>query len=161
MRGFNFRLDSLQAAVLSQKLTRLDAWNAQRRHLAGRYDRGLAGLPLVTPAEAPWAEHVYHLYVIRAARRDALQQHLADHGVATALHYPVPLHLQEALSDLGYRRGDFPVTERFVQEILSLPMYSGMTEEDQDHVIQAIRQFDFGSDPYPATETALSASAAD
>ncbi|MGD8806793.1 MAG: DegT/DnrJ/EryC1/StrS family aminotransferase [Chloroflexota bacterium] len=160
-RGFNFRLDSLQAAVLRQKLTRLDSWNAQRQHLARRYDRGLAGLPLVTPTEAPWAEHVYHLYVIRAARRDALQQHLADHGVATALHYPVPLHRQEALQELGYRPGDFPVTERYAQEILSLPMYSGMTEADQDHVIQVIRQFNFGSKPYPAVQPALAASAAD
>ncbi len=161
MRGFNFRLDSLQAAVLRQKLTRLDAWNAERRHVARRYDQGLAGLPLATPAEASWAEHVYHLYVIRTARRDDLQKHLADRGVATALHYPVPLHAQEALADLGYQPGDFPITERFAQEILSLPMYSGMTEADQDHVIQAIRQFDFGSEPFPASQPAITAAAAD
>jgi dTDP-4-amino-4,6-dideoxygalactose transaminase len=161
MRGFNFRLDSLQAAVLHQKLTRLDAWNAQRRQLAQRYDRELAGLPLVTPAEAPWAEHVYHLYVIRTARRDALQQHLAGHGVGTAMHYPVPLHRQEALKDLGYTPSDFPIADRYAQEILSLPMYSGMTEADQDYVIQAIRQFDFGSAPFTVAETALAASAAD
>lgn len=161
MRGFNFRLDSLQAAVLRQKLTRMDAWNAQRRHLARRYDQGLAGLPLATPAEAPWAEHVYHLYVIRTARRDALQKHLADRGVATALHYPVPLHRQEALADLGYQPGDFPITERYAREILSLPMYSGMTDADQDHVIQTIRQFDFGSEPFPASQPAITAAAAD
>lgn len=160
MRGFNFRLDSLQAAVLGQKLARLDEWNAQRRQLAQRYNRELAGLPLVTPAESPWAEHVYHLYVIRVAQRDALQQHLAEHGVSTALHYPIPLHLQEAMQELGYQAGDFPITEHYAQEILSLPMYSGMTEADQDYVVQAIRQFDFTSDPFPVAETAIAASAA-
>jgi dTDP-4-amino-4,6-dideoxygalactose transaminase len=161
IRGFNFRLDSLQAAVLRHKLARLDAWNAQRRQLARRYDRALAGLPLVTPSEAPWAEHVYHLYVIRTTRRDELQQHLNQCGVATALHYPVPLHLQDALQQLDYQPGDFPITERYAQQILSLPMYSGMTEADQDHVIHAIRQFDFGSEPYLAVETGVAASAAD
>jgi dTDP-4-amino-4,6-dideoxygalactose transaminase len=151
IRGFNFRLDSLQAAVLTQKLTRLEAWNAQRQEVARLYDEKLAGLPLVTPPVAPWADHVYHLYVIRVARRDALQEYLGQHGIGAALHYPIPLHQQEALKDLGYKTGDFPITERYASEILSLPMYSGMTEDDVEYVAQTIRQFDFGSElPMPA-----------
>ncbi|UCG24983.1 MAG: DegT/DnrJ/EryC1/StrS family aminotransferase [Chloroflexota bacterium] len=98
VHGFNFRLDSIQAAVLGVKLTRLDAWNANRRRLAHRYNELLAGLPVVTPTAAPWAEHVYHVYVIRVSRRDALQQYLSENGVGTAMHYPIPNHLQRRSS---------------------------------------------------------------
>ena len=144
LHGFNFRMASVQAAILGVKLTRLEAWNANRRNLARRYNELLAGLPIVTPAEAPWAEHVYHLYIIRTSRRQALQDHLAQHGVASALHYPVPPHLQKALKHLGYGQRDFPLTERYAHEILSLPMYPSMTEAAQDRVVEVLRQFDFG-----------------
>lgn len=161
VHGFNFRLDSIQAAVLGVKLTRLDAWNANRRRLAQRYNELLAGLPVITPAAAPWAEHVYHVYVIRVSRRDALQQHLSENGVGTAMHYPIPNHLQKSLKHLGYSQGDFPLTERYAGEILSLPMFPAMTEAQQDRVVEAIRRFDFGPEAYKSTSDPLVGAATD
>ena len=161
MHGFNFRLDSIQAAVLGVKLTRLDAWNANRRRLAQRYNELLAGLPLVTPSAAPWAEHVYHVYVIRVSRRDALQQHLAENGVGTAMHYPIPNHLQKSLAGLGYSQGDFPVTERYADQILSLPMFPAMTDAQQDRVVELIRRFDFGPEAYKSQADPLVGAATD
>jgi dTDP-4-amino-4,6-dideoxygalactose transaminase len=144
LHGFNYRMDSIHAAILGVKLNHLEAWNDNRRVLARRYNELLAGLPIVTPAEAPWAEHVYHLYIIRTARRAELMEHLGQHGVASALHYPVPPHLQKALAHLGYGLGDFPLTEQYAHEILSLPMYPSMTRAAQDRVAEVLSQFDFG-----------------
>jgi dTDP-4-amino-4,6-dideoxygalactose transaminase len=144
LHGFNYRMDSIHAAILGVKLNHLAAWNENRRNIARRYNELLADLPIVTPAEAPWAEHVYHLYIIRTARRADLMEHLAQHGVASALHYPVPPHVQKALKHLGYGPGDFPLTERYADEILSLPMYPSMTEAAQLRVAEVMRQFDFG-----------------
>jgi dTDP-3-amino-3,4,6-trideoxy-alpha-D-glucose transaminase len=126
-RGVNSRLDELQAAVLSVKLPHLDDQNATRRRLARCYDAAFADQrAIVGPRVRAGAEPVYHLYVVRTAERDALMQQLADRGVQTLIHYPVPVHLQAAYADLGYRRGDLMVTERICGEILSLPMHAGL-----------------------------------
>ncbi|MGE0822329.1 MAG: DegT/DnrJ/EryC1/StrS family aminotransferase [Candidatus Binatia bacterium] len=138
LRGYNRRLDTLQAAVLRVKLPYLDAWNRARRSLAQCYADLLSKSNLITPREERYAESVWHLYVIRSTARDALQSHLATCGVSTGIHYPVPVHLQPAYQDLGYRRGDFPVTERSAAEILSLPMYPELTSSAVAYVAEAI-----------------------
>ncbi|MCS6880711.1 MAG: DegT/DnrJ/EryC1/StrS family aminotransferase [Chloroflexaceae bacterium] len=139
LRGFNHRLDTIQAAILSVNLQRLDERNAARRRAVALYTKALAELPVEQPYVAPWAEHVYHLYVIRTDNRAWLQQQLAEAGVATAIHYPTPIHLQPAFADLGYRKGDFPVSERLAQQILSLPMYPGISEEAIRYVADVVR----------------------
>jgi dTDP-4-amino-4,6-dideoxygalactose transaminase len=141
VKGFNHRLDTLQAAILCAKLPHLDQANASRRRAAEQYDWELADLPVVTPAKADWAEHVYHLYVIQVEERDALQAHLAEAGVATGIHYPIPIHLQSAYVELGYQQGDFPETERYAQRILSLPMFPGITQEEISYTVNAIADF--------------------
>ncbi len=141
MRGSNHRLDTLQAAILRVKLKYLDAWNAARREHARRYGELLAGCPVVLPAEAAYAESVYHLYVIRTEERDELAAHLRTQGIATGIHYPVPIHLQPAYRDLGYGRGSFPVTEEHAQQILSLPMYAELTSDMIERVAGAISDF--------------------
>ncbi|HEY5625416.1 MAG TPA: DegT/DnrJ/EryC1/StrS family aminotransferase [Dehalococcoidia bacterium] len=140
--GMNSRLDEIQAAVLRIKLRYLEGWNEARRSLAGEYNRRLASLPgVITPAEAPDARHVYHLFVIRAQQRDKLLDWLKERGVQAGIHYPVPIHLQEACRDLGYEDGDFPVAERVADEIISLPIYPELTIEDVDYVCQTIGEF--------------------
>jgi dTDP-4-amino-4,6-dideoxygalactose transaminase len=138
-RGVNSRLDEIQAAILSVKLKCLEEHNAVRRVLAARYDRLLERVirPAVRGSRAA-TYHVYHLYVIRHPNRDALQARLRSRGVETLIHYPVPVHLQEAYADLGYRRGDLPVTEQIADEILSLPMYVGLSMSDVDTVAHAV-----------------------
>jgi dTDP-4-amino-4,6-dideoxygalactose transaminase len=139
--GFNSRLDTLQAVVLSAKLKRLDAWNAARRRAATRYDELLAGLPGVEPPKTlPGNEHVWHLYVVRVARRDEVLARLNAAGIGAGIHYPVPLHLHGALNDLGYRAGDFPVAERAAAEILSLPMDPHIAPEQQERVVAELRK---------------------
>jgi dTDP-3-amino-3,4,6-trideoxy-alpha-D-glucose transaminase len=131
-RGINSRLDELQAAVLRVKLPHLDKQNAARRRLAQCYAAAFANEPaVVVPSERAGGEPVHHLYVVRLADRDALMQRLGEAGVQTLIHYPVPVHLQAAYADLGYRRGDLMVTERICGEILSLPMHLGL---NADHV---------------------------
>lgn len=137
-RGVNSRLDELQAAILRAKLRHLEAWNARRRQIAARYNALLGGSPLVLPAEAPDAVHVYHLYVVRSERRDALREGLRRAGVGTAIHYPLPAHLQEAYRDLGWRPGSLPVTERLAGEVLSLPMFPELTDEEIEQVVAAV-----------------------
>jgi dTDP-4-amino-4,6-dideoxygalactose transaminase len=132
--GWNERLDTLQAAVLRVKLRHLERWNDLRRQHAAMYNAALEEADIVLPTQQVWAEHVWHLYVIRARARDALREILRDEGIATGLHYPLPLHLQPALRDLGYAEGDFPVTEQLASEILSLPMFPELTEEDVERV---------------------------
>ena len=139
--GYNYRLDGMQAAVLRVKLRHLDQWNQERRRAAQWYDRRLQGLPRVrTPQIASWAEPVYHLYVVRVPERDRVLAHLHEHGVGAGLHYPVPLHLQPAFAHLGHRPGDFPVTERIAQEIISLPLYPEITEAQVDRVVEVLRE---------------------
>jgi dTDP-4-amino-4,6-dideoxygalactose transaminase len=142
--GYCHRLDNLQAAVLNVKLPHLDDWNAARRKWAAMYDELLSGVPgVVTPYVADGNVPVYHLYVIRVAggQRDALQTYLEQHGVATGLHYPVPIHLQPAYADLGHKRGDFPISEMVASEGLSLPMYAELTEAQVEHVAARIKEF--------------------
>src|SRR5467141_3148542 len=140
-QGFNRRLDTLQAAVLRVKLKYLEKWNAARRWQAELYHRLLAGTELVLPSEAVGAQSVWHLYVIRTEHRDKLKQYLASRGIAAGIHYPVPIHLQPAYKNLGYKRGDFPVTEQYAQRILSLPMYAELTPELIDCVAESILSF--------------------
>ena len=127
--GFNCRPDEIQCAVLRTKLPHLDDWNERRRQHAARYDALLADLPVERPELISTGAHIYHQYVIRTAARDWVQAALAERGIGTGVHYPIPVHLQPACVDLGYRRGDLPVTERLAQDILSLPMYPELTEE--------------------------------
>jgi dTDP-4-amino-4,6-dideoxygalactose transaminase len=138
--GYNYRLDGVQAAVLSVKLRHLDDWNRSRRRLAHRYNELLKDLPVVTPQEK--RGHVYHLYVIQVDDREGLGKALAEVGVATGVHYPLPLHLQPALKHLpGAGKGRLPVTEQVAARILSLPMFPELTDEQQDRVVQGIRGF--------------------
>jgi dTDP-4-amino-4,6-dideoxygalactose transaminase len=140
--GYNGRMDAIQAAFLRVKLRHLPAWNAGRRRVAAWYREALAEVPEVRlPVEAPYATHVWHLFVIQAERRDVLQAHLTAHGVGTGLHYPVPLHLQNAYRHLGLGRGAFPVTEQAAEQILSLPMFPELSQEQVEHVADLIRAF--------------------
>lgn len=140
-RGENSRLDTLQAAILSVKLRRLDEGNRQRRSLAARYTEGLRDLPgLVLPFTEANSEPVYHQYVIRSARRDEVLRALLAAGIGCGIHYPIPIHLQPAYADAGWKRGQFPVAERCADEALSLPMYPELTEKQVDQVIRAVRQ---------------------
>lgn len=141
VQGYNHRLDTLQAAVLWVKLKHLDAWNAARRQHAKQYRELLACSPVVLPAEASYAEAVYHLYVIRVQDRDGLRVYLQERGVATGIHYPIPIHLQPSYRALGYKKGSFPVTERYAEQILSLPMCAELTPASIEYVAQAIRTF--------------------
>jgi len=130
--GLNSRLDELQAAVLRVKLRHLDAWTAARRERAARYTAALRRA--IPPTEAPWAQHVYHLYVVRVPQRAAVQEALARAGIGTLIHYPVPAHLQRAYAFLGVARGSLPVTERLAEEILSLPLYPELPLTQVDEV---------------------------
>lgn len=140
VKGYNHRLDTIHAAILSVKLGHLDAWNEARRDHARQYDEQLSDLPITTPSVGKQREHVYHLYVIRTGDRDALLQRLNKAGIGAGLHYPVPIHLQPSFEELGYRLGDFPVTEQYMDEILSLPMYPELRPEMIDYVTSTIRQ---------------------
>jgi dTDP-4-amino-4,6-dideoxygalactose transaminase len=144
MEGYNGRLDAIQAGILRIKLRYLEDWNEKRRQNAERYnglfERWNGVMP---PYEPSWTQAVYHLYVIRTQRRDELQKHLnlIENGIATGLHYPIPLHLQEAYTGLGYKEGDFPISEKVASQILSLPMYPGLTYAQQTEVVAKIKQF--------------------
>lgn len=139
--GVNARLDEIQAAILRVKLRRLDEWNEARRRNSYLYNELLKDSPVVTPNEAQYAKHMYHLYVIRTPRRDKLQTYLAERGIATGIHYPVPVHLQTAWQSANYPMERLPVTEKYVNEILSLPMYAELTPGSIQYVAEAIRDF--------------------
>lgn len=140
--GYNMRLDELQAAFLSVKLERLEAWNRERQSIAARYGEGLKGVgDLCLPETQAGASHVYHIYQVRTTFRDALVEYLAQKGIGTAVHYPVPPHLQEAYASLGFRKGDFPIAETLADTCLSLPIWPGMTEADTAAVIDSVRSF--------------------
>jgi dTDP-4-amino-4,6-dideoxygalactose transaminase len=138
--GYNFRMEGIQGAVLALKLQYLDLWNEQRRARAAQYNRLLGHCGVITPTEMPYARHVYHLYVILSHHREALREQMAQNGIETGLHYPVPLHLQEAYRFLGYRPGDFPVSERLAKQVLSLPMFAGLSTESVEYVANVVRQ---------------------
>ena len=141
VRGYNRRLDTLQAAVLRVKLQHLDSWNEARSRHAELYTRLLAGSGIVAPSQAAWARSVWHLYVIRVDRRDAVRDHLAARGIATGVHYPIPIHAQPAYESLGHGPGSFPVTERFSAEVLSLPMYAELTPALVERVVEVVGDF--------------------
>ena len=143
VEGYNGRLDSLQAGILRIKLRHLSRWNQQRRAAARVYDELLAppNGNLSLPVEAAYSKSVYHLYVVRTASRDELQKQLNDAGIGTGIHYPVPIHLQVAYASRGWKRGDFPETEAAAGEILSLPMFAGLTVEQQKLVVELVLQF--------------------
>jgi dTDP-4-amino-4,6-dideoxygalactose transaminase len=153
--GINSRLDALQAVVLSQKLKHLDDWHRKRRENAEQYNRLFreAGMaqdgPIILPsgddattgASGAASRHVYNQYVIRTRDRDGLRAYLAEQGVGTEVYYPIPLHLQECFASLGYRRGDFPESERAAEETLALPIYPDLTREMQDYVVDRIASY--------------------
>jgi dTDP-4-amino-4,6-dideoxygalactose transaminase len=138
--GYNSRLDPLQAAFAEIKLDRLDTWNARCREIAAAYRSGLSNYVQV-PEDKPWEEAVYHNFVIRTVRRDALMEHLKENGVDTRVHYPIPLHLQEAAKDLGYKEGDFPNVEFDARRMISLPIYPELADQEVSHVVQAVQSF--------------------
>ena len=138
--GWNGRMDGMQAAVLSVKLKYLDKANQGRRRAAAQYQKLLAGTPgLTLPVEAPYAGHVYHVYAVRVQQRDTLMQRLGERGIGTGIHYPVPVHLQNAYSSLGHKRGDFPVSEACADTFMSLPMFPELTEEQVNIVAQELK----------------------
>jgi|HubBroStandDraft_6_1064221.scaffolds.fasta_scaffold354891_2 dTDP-4-amino-4,6-dideoxygalactose transaminase len=142
IEGYNGRLDSLQAGILSVKLRHLAEWNRKRRAAAQRYDEMLSSVDGVTaPLQPEWSRSVYHLYVVRVQDRTGLQKQLAEAKIDTGIHYPVPLHLQQAYKHFGYKQGDFPVTEQVCSEILSLPMYPQLEAEQQRTVVQKTAEF--------------------
>ena len=140
-RGYNRRLDTLQAAILRVKLKYLEKWNAARRWNAKLYQESLEGSGVVTPTEAAGADSVWHLYVIRTEQRDELKDHLISRDIRASIHYPIPIHLQPAYQDLEYKRGAFPVTESYAQQLLSLPMYAEMTQAQIEFVAKTICGF--------------------
>lgn len=136
--GYNYRMDAMQGAILGIKLKHIERWTERRRDLAARYDTLLCSLPIALPVEVAERRHVWHLYVVRHPKRDYLKAALESRGIATGLHYPVPLHLQTAYCSLGYDEGEFPVSEKIANECLTLPLYSEMTLEQQDRVVEAL-----------------------
>jgi dTDP-4-amino-4,6-dideoxygalactose transaminase len=143
IEGYNGRLDSIQAGWLSVKLRHLSKWNQSRREHAHRYHELFAEVKgaVTIPVEAPWTKGVYHLYVVRVADREALQAHLAEAGIGTGIHYPIPLHLQKAYQHLNYKKGDFPITERVALEIVSLPMFPQLKQEQLALVTTSVKEF--------------------
>ena len=150
--GMNSRLDALQAAILRAKLQYLTEWTAARKRLADRYDELLGGIGgLVLPHRAPNRTHIFHQYTIRVlnGKRDALREHLKAQGIGTEVYYPLPLHLQPCFRHLGYREGDLPESERASSEVLSLPMFPELTEEEQEYGVSEVRRFLEGGEAEP------------
>jgi dTDP-4-amino-4,6-dideoxygalactose transaminase len=139
LKGFNYRLEGVQGAVLRVKMAYIEQWTEARRAVAARYDAALPALGVNTPTALPDMRHVYHIYAVRDAQRDTLQSFLHDHGVSTGIHYPIPVHLQQAFAELGYREGDFPYSEAAAREVLSLPMFPELKPEQQAVVIAAMQ----------------------
>lgn len=138
-RGFNYRMDGVQGAVLGVKLKYLEAWTEARRSHAAEYTRRLTGTAASAPTERPASRHVYHQYVVRVPERDAWRAALTEAGVQTGVHYPIPVHLQPAYADLGYSRGDFPIAEQAAAEVLSLPMFPEMTDQQIESIATVFR----------------------
>jgi dTDP-4-amino-4,6-dideoxygalactose transaminase len=142
MIGWNGRMDGIQAALLCVKLKYLSRWNEARRKNAALYDRLLANIAgIILPREMDYARHVYHIYAIRAKYRDALQVFLAERGISSLIHYPLPIHLQDAYRSFGFKAGDFPVSENCAGELLSLPMYPELSGNQIEHVVGEIRNY--------------------
>ncbi|MFN8478685.1 MAG: DegT/DnrJ/EryC1/StrS family aminotransferase [Kouleothrix sp.] len=141
LKGFNYRLEGIQGAVLGVKMRYIEAWTEARRRHAARYDEQLASTAVALPNACENRRHVYHIYAVRHAQRDALQSYLHDCGVSTGIHYPIPVHLQRAFAELGHTAGDFPHAEQAANEVLSLPMYPELQPQQQDVVIAALRNW--------------------
>jgi dTDP-4-amino-4,6-dideoxygalactose transaminase len=141
IKGYNYRMEGIQGAILRVKLRHLAEWTEARRAHAAVYDRLLAESGVKTPKTMPYARHVCHVYAIRSQERDALQRALAEREIQTGIHYPTPVHLLPAFADLGYHKGDFPVAEAASREVLSLPMYPEISQAQLETVAGAIRQF--------------------
>ncbi len=139
VRGYNYRMEGMQGAILRVKLRHLEKWTEARRAHAARYGKLLTGCGVRLPEVMPWARHVYHVYTIRSADRDALRAALQQREIQTGIHYPVPIHLQPAYADLGYARGAFPVAEQAAAEVLALPIYPEMSDSQLQEVAAAVR----------------------
>jgi dTDP-4-amino-4,6-dideoxygalactose transaminase len=162
IEGYNGRLDSVQAGILHVKLAHLARWNAQRRERAAEYNRLLSAADglVVRPYEPSWSRAVYHLYVVRTEDRDGMVAHLKKAGIGTGIHYPIPLHLQEAYRSKRYKVGDFPVCEKISSEIISLPMFPHLTTAQQAEVVEEVLRFaQVGSAPKPVVQSAIPAAA--
>jgi dTDP-4-amino-4,6-dideoxygalactose transaminase len=147
LMGWNCRMDGIQAAVLSIKLRHLDEANGLRRKHATEYSQALAGIDeVLTPFEAMYARHVYHVYAIRVQERDVVARNLQDRGVGCAVHYPVPIHLQEACRNLGYKKGAFPIAESLADQFLSLPMFPELTKEQIEYVVRCVTEAAIGAE---------------
>jgi dTDP-4-amino-4,6-dideoxygalactose transaminase len=138
LKGYNYRMEALQGAMLRVKLRHLEAWTEARRAHAARYDHLLGNSRVQTPSITPYCRHVFHIYAVRAQQRDALRQALHAQGIQTGIHYPIPVHLQKAYADFGYRSGDFPRSEQAAREVLSLPMYSEIADAQIETVSAAV-----------------------
>lgn len=140
MRGYNYRMEGFQGAILGVKLNHLDRWTEARRAVVSRYNELLAHADVETPLEMPWARHVYHVYTLRSGDRDGLQAALTADGIQTGIHYPVPVHMQPAYAGLGYGPGAFPHAEAAAKQVLSLPLYPEISREAVEHVATAVRK---------------------
>ncbi len=141
LKGYNYRMDGIQGAVLDVKLKYLEQWTEARRNHARYYQNALSNAPLILPCERHESRHVFHIYAVRTALRDKLLEFLKENGIGAGMHYPIPVHLLEAYSDLGYSTNDFPVTEKVAAEQLSLPMFAELTEEQIDFIAETINVF--------------------
>ena len=142
VEGVNSRLDEIQAALLSVKLRHLKELTAERQKIAARYLQEIVNPEIVLPETLAGSDHVYHQFVVRCSKREEFVQYLLDKGIKTMIHYPIPPHLAESYARLGHTKGDFPITEAYADEIVSLPMYNGMTEEEIDYVVSIINRYD-------------------
>jgi dTDP-4-amino-4,6-dideoxygalactose transaminase len=147
--GFNYRMDGIQGAVLRIKLRRLERWTEARRAHAARYDEVLASSGVSTPVEMPWARHVYHAYTVRSRSRDSLRDALAECGIQSGIHYPVPLHLQPVFADLGYGPGAFPHAEAAAREVLCLPIFPELPADAPERVAACISKARSSEDAAP------------
>lgn len=140
-KGINSRLDEVQAAFLRIKLRNLDKWNEERRKTAQKYLDGISNPNIIKPVEAGYAKHVWHVFAVRTEKRNELQNYLKENGIETLIHYPIPIHLQPAYENLGFNKGDFPIAEKIADEVLSLPMWYGMKDEEVNYVIDKINSW--------------------
>lgn len=141
IEGLNSRLDEMQAALLRVKLKYIDELNCERNRLALNYDKGIKNDKIILPKVREGADSIYHQYVIRSGERNALQKFLQENGIQTQIHYPIPPHLADCYRHLGHKKGEFPLTERYADEVLSIPIYTGMTEAEQQYVIEKVNEF--------------------
>lgn len=140
-KGYNTRLDELQAAFLSVKMNYLEKWNGSKKRIAKNFLENINNKDIILPKVADGSDHVWHLFVVRSKRRDKLQEYLNYNNIDTLIHYPVPIHMQKAYSDLGYRKGDFPISEKISNEVLSLPMWYGMSNLEIEYIIEKVNKW--------------------